>query len=170
MRRPEVLPGGCERGRFALSDDGRRCSGRHQPTARLVCRENPTSRGIRQLAFDKNRRLFVTLVIVANTRLTHFCKAHESKYNRLHPTSSICAVLIACIESTASAPACRYPTTLRQVIVAWATKGFLVSTATKRAQYDFIYETLQHEPTALDFTISVLERVINRTFLNTRAM
>ncbi|BBY25678.1 hypothetical protein MSTO_58830 [Mycobacterium stomatepiae] len=47
---------------------------------------------------------------------------------------------------------------LRQVIVAWATKGFLVSTATKRAQYDFIYETLQHEPTALDFTISVLEK------------
>ncbi|WAC93370.1 class I SAM-dependent methyltransferase [Mycobacterium sp. Aquia_213] len=33
-----------------------------------------------------------------------------------------------------------------------------MSTATKRAQYDFIYETLQHETAALDFTISVLEK------------
>ena len=31
-------------------------------------------------------------------------------------------------------------------------------TATKRAQYDFIYETLQHETAALNFTLSLLEK------------
>ncbi len=31
-------------------------------------------------------------------------------------------------------------------------------TATKRAQYDFIYDILQHETAALDFTMSVLEK------------
>jgi SAM-dependent methyltransferase len=40
----------------------------------------------------------------------------------------------------------------------WATKGFLVSTATKRAQYDLIYETLQHGTAALNFTMSLFER------------
>jgi SAM-dependent methyltransferase len=33
-----------------------------------------------------------------------------------------------------------------------------VSTATKRAQYEFIHETLQHETAALNFTMSVLEK------------
>lgn len=46
---------------------------------------------------------------------------------------------------------------LRQAFEAWATKGLLVSTATKRAQYEFIHETLQHE-TPLNFTLSVLEK------------
>jgi SAM-dependent methyltransferase len=54
--------------------------------------------------------------------------------------------------------ACRYPTTQRQAFEAWATKGFLVLIATKRAQYDFIYEILQHETAALNFTMSVLEK------------
>lgn len=47
---------------------------------------------------------------------------------------------------------------LRQAFSAWATKGILVSTATKRAQYDLIYETLQHGTAALNFTMSLLER------------
>ncbi|WP_197518992.1 bifunctional 2-polyprenyl-6-hydroxyphenol methylase/3-demethylubiquinol 3-O-methyltransferase UbiG [Mycobacterium sp. 1482292.6] len=33
-----------------------------------------------------------------------------------------------------------------------------MSTATKRAQYEFIHDTLQHGTTALNFTLSVLER------------
>lgn len=45
----------------------------------------------------------------------------------------------------------------RQAFEAWATKGFLVLTATKRDQYDFIYEALRHETAALDFTMSLLE-------------
>jgi SAM-dependent methyltransferase len=54
--------------------------------------------------------------------------------------------------------ACCYPTTQRQAFEAWATKGFLVLIATKRSQYDFIYEILQHEPAALNFTLSLLEK------------
>jgi SAM-dependent methyltransferase len=53
---------------------------------------------------------------------------------------------------------CRYPTTQRQAFEAWATKGFLVLTATKRDQYDVIYENLQHGTAALNFTMSVLEK------------
>jgi SAM-dependent methyltransferase len=68
---------------------------------------------------------------------------------------------------TAWAPlACRYPTTQRQAFEAWATKGFLVLTATKRAQYDFIYETLQHGTAALNFTMSVLEKSYKSHFPN----
>lgn len=46
----------------------------------------------------------------------------------------------------------------RQVFEACETKGLLVSIATKSAQYDFIHDTLQHGTTALNFTLSVLER------------
>lgn len=46
----------------------------------------------------------------------------------------------------------------RQAFNACLTEGLLVPSATKRAQYDFIHEIFQHGTTALNFTLSMLER------------
>jgi SAM-dependent methyltransferase len=70
----------------------------------------------------------------------------------------MCIVLYHVFNQLLGASACRYPTTQRQAFAAWATKGLLVLTATKRDQYELIYDALQHETAALNFTMSLFEK------------
>lgn len=91
--------------------------------------------------------------------LRTFVKVDETKFNyfganMLYVHCPDIMRSINCLGPTA----CRYPTTQRQAFEAWAMKGFLLLIATKRSQYDFIYEILQNETAALNFTVSLLEK------------
>ncbi|WP_102417149.1 bifunctional 2-polyprenyl-6-hydroxyphenol methylase/3-demethylubiquinol 3-O-methyltransferase UbiG [Mycobacterium sp. 4858] len=113
--------------------------------------------GFRSAAEVASRGRVIQLAVFALRALSNDVKANQGNLTALSPNISIRNALIPCFQSIALASACRYPTMPRQAFEACVTEGLLVRTATTRAQYEFIHGILQHETTALNFTLSVLE-------------